>query len=889
MKRLLLLIILLAALGTVHAQTGSPNLYFVKYLIKVPVRAPAINYRIVLTIEPYSGPNTVVTLNSNTSAEKIFDDVINSTSSIRNVYIDVSNNGNSPWRYTFDVSGSYLIAYDRTGTWSGDNFGGDYTKIPYISLRVYPNILINNQDGKTPPNNIYCENDKVHLGVNYYAGNGGGPWVYWQYRIGGTGNFTYLPNPYGYTSASDFSLKDIFGDNYKDYLNTRIDFRAASSNGLGRDMYLPMFQPGYDPNVPIKPIRPDEGSNFLTYYFYPSTNMPSNVKAIQPACSNSAGTAMTITFQRAMLPTEQITSITLYKEVNGVMNVFDQYQTPITTLDATNCFTWSGTKPMDGGKYSVKIEGKYGATTQCNNTDYVFNVVPPPPVSLTASSTNILCVGASTGTITVTPGGGAGNGDITKYDYSINNGATWQSANNSFTGLPKGTYTVLVRDGNGCVSLSPQTVTLTEPAVALSAKINTVADPKGATTKDGSITLTIAGGTAPYTYSWNNGATSRDISGLDGGTYSVLVTDANNCTASVSTTLVAPPPIQIQFTETGISCNGESDGGIQAKVTGGVPPYSYQWSTNGTLANINNLKAGTYSLLVTDDNGITATLSYVLKEPTVLTAQLTPKAVSCFGGGNGTITTVVSGGTAPYYYAWSNGASTANLTGLSAGNFNVSITDNNGCNIKQSATVTTPQALAITGATTPPTRYGSADGSIDITVTGGTTPYTYSWSNGKNTEDLTAITDGQYTVTVMDANGCFKQMTFTLKQPDPLAVILFQTGQVRCNSAATGALQVTVTGGVWPYTFNWSNGATDSVITSLQAGNYTITVTDKSGVTSVKSMTITEPPALTLSLSATEVSCSGQSDGTVTATTGGGVVPYTYLWSNGSTAANLLR
>ena len=236
----------------------------------------------------------------------------------------------------------------------------------------------------------------------------------------------------------------------------------------------------------------------------------------------------------------------------------------------------------------------------------------------------------------------------------------------------------------------------------------------------GAIDLTVTGGVSPYTYLWSNGTTTQDLSGRTAGTYTVTVTDANGCTKSISATITQPTLVVLSSTVTNVACNGGNTGSVDLTVSGGVSPYTYVWSNAATTQDLSGLTAGTYTVTVTDANGCTKTTSATISENSTLAATTTTVPVTCNGGSNGSIDLTVSGGTSPYTYLWSNGATTQDLTGRTAGTYTVTVTDALGCTKSTSATIIEPTAIALTTAVTNVLCNGAATGSIDLSVSGGT-------------------------------------------------------------------------------------------------------------------------------------------------------------------------
>ncbi len=404
---------------------------------------------------------------------------------------------------------------------------------------------------------------------------------------------------------------------------------------------------------------------------------------------------------------------------------------------------------LTAGTYSVTITDGSGCTATASAT------ITEPTV-LTASgqvTSNVTCNGGNNGAATVNVTGGS-----SPYTYAWSNGAATQS----MIGLTAGTYSVTVTDANGCTATAGITVTQPISGISASAIATNVSCNGGS---DGAVDLTVTGGTAPYTFVWNNTATTEDMIGLEAGTYSVTVTDANGCTATESVEVTEPAVLSASGVATNVSCNGGSNGAIDLTVTGGTAPYTFVWSNTATTEDMIGLEAGTYSVTVTDANGCTATESVEVTEPTVLSASGVATNVSCNGGSDGAVDLTVTGGTAPYTFVWSNTATTEDMIGLEAGTYSVTVTDANGCTATESVDVTEAILIASGQVTSNVTCNGGNDGAATVNVTGGSSPYTYAWSNGETTQSMLGLTAGTYSVTVTDANGCTATAGITVTQP----------------------------------------------------------------------------------------------------------------------------
>ncbi|MFN8277651.1 MAG: gliding motility-associated C-terminal domain-containing protein [Chitinophagales bacterium] len=539
-------------------------------------------------------------------------------------------------------------------------------------------------------------------------------------------------------------------------------------------------------------------------------------------------------------------------------------------------FTWSNsatTEDISGlsaGNYSVTINDANGCSTTLNGS-----IAEPAILTASATGSNLICNGGTNGTVTSTV-----NGGTTPYSYLWSNFAT--SANLSNVGA--GNYTVIVTDKNGCTATASDSVR--QPAaLGLSFTVRNVGCQGGNT---GMVRVVASGGVNPYSYAWSNGGTLDSISGVAAGTYFVTVTDNNGCSNSGSATVTEPANALVaSLVSHNISCNGAGDGSIDVTVNGGGTPYAFTWSNSATTEDISGLSAGNYSVTINDANGCSTTLNGSIAEPAILTASATGSNLICNGGTNGTVTSTVNGGTTPYSYLWSNFATSANLSNVGAGNYTVIVTDKNGCTATASDSVRQPAALGLSFTVRNVGCQGGNTGMVRVVASGGVNPYSYAWSNGGTLDSISGVAAGTYFVTVTDNNGCSNSGSATVTEPANALVASLVSHNISCNGAGDGSIDVTVNGGGTPYAFTWSNSATTEDISGLSAGNYSVTINDANGCSTTLNGSIAEPAILTASATGSNLICNGGTNGTVTSTVSGGTTPYSYLWSNFATSANL--
>ena len=545
-------------------------------------------------------------------------------------------------------------------------------------------------------------------------------------------------------------------------------------------------------------------------------------------------------------------------------------------LGGTSPYTYNWSNGGNTQNLTGLTAGTYGVTVTddkgCTATDSI-EISEPDLLTASGNGTDVNCNGGNDGTAMASPLGGT-----SPYTYNWSNGGNTQN----LTGLTAGTYGVTVTDDKGCTATD--SIEISQPDLLTATGNGTDVNCNGG--NDGTAMASTLGGTSPYSYNWSNGGNTQNLTGLTAGTYGVTVTDDKGCTATDSIEISQPDLLTATGNGTDVNCNGGNNGTATASPLGGTSPYSYNWSNGGNTQNLTGLSAGAYGVTVTDDKNCTATASIEVEEPVQLTASVTGTNVACNGGNNGTATATPSGGTSPFTYNWSNNGNTQNITGLSSGIFDVTITDDNGCTATGSVEIDEQAELVISAAGNDINCNGGNDGTAMATPSGGTSPYSYNWSNGDTTQNLSSLSIGTYFVTVADDNGCMGTASIEISQPD----LLSATGNgtdVNCNGGNDGTAMASPLGGTSPYSYNWSNGGNTQNLTALTAGTYGVTVTDDNGCTATDSIQISQPDLLTATGNGTDVNCNGGNDGTAMASPLGGTSPYSYNWSNGGNTQNL--
>lgn len=562
-----------------------------------------------------------------------------------------------------------------------------------------------------------------------------------------------------------------------------------------------------------------------------------------------------------------------------------------------------------------------------NNTPsrYPFDTIPgsvfvtSSALLVQTSQDSVSCNGLSDGAFTVTVSGGAGPYTFTWNTFPStgpeNGPITISGGTATIGGRPAGEYRVIVTDSDMPANVDTAYVEVLEgPSFAVN-----VAEQQSPTCfgdSDGALiaNVNINGVMVPnpeslFTFQWDvPGETGRVLAGIPFGTHSVTVTDASGCQGIDIGALSQPAQLQVLAANTFITdatCSGSMDGSILIGATGGTTAsgnYTYAWSGGlGTVtantSQVSNLNPGDYTVTVTDDNNCTLEESYTVTAAKILSISLINLTnITCNGADDGSIE--VSGTTtgAPpfgaFTYTWNTipssgpGFTGAQVNGLGPAQYRVVVTDGDpaGCAVSDTFTITEPAPLAIQQIelANETCAGGGNDGRITIGVTGGTYPYSYSWTGGQMDSIAVNLSEGMYTVEVTDANNCTAGQTFNITAPTPPQVTQLNDDTLACFDDTNGSLSVLATPGGAPIqSYNWSNGGMGQTVNNLGPGAYFVTITATDGCLTVDTALVVAPEPLALdSIVATSPNCPGDDNGTLTVYAGGGTMPYTYIWNN---------
>ncbi len=545
-----------------------------------------------------------------------------------------------------------------------------------------------------------------------------------------------------------------------------------------------------------------------------------------------------------------------------------------TSNNGPYTFQWSHDGSTDASvTVNPNVSTTYEVTvTNASGCSNVFNITvnidqcAPTVVLNTTPACNGNC-----GTLEATASGGSPPYNFTWSDLGLQGPGPHEVCPDTTT-----TYTVIINDANG-FSDDTSAVLIIHPRPEVDININ---NPVSAGTCDGELIATISNGSAPFTLNWDNGSSDDTISMLCSGSYCLNVTDVNNCSTeacidlnSFAINLIGNDPL----------CPGSCDGSVQLTVgPGAEPPLTFVWNNGSTDEDLSGLCPGLYFVTVMDANGIQDTASVIINEPDSLSLQLNSTDLTCFGAQNGSAEVRFEGGTAPYIVNWNNGSNTPVIDGLAPGNYCVTISDAQGCEIDSCVIINEPPAIEYEISSSP-AFCKQANGSIIIeNITGGTPNYQIQWDvNTNNQQGNTAdnLNAGTYCAVIIDSLGCEQQACGEVLQQTDLVIKLISKQDVRCFQNCNGRIEISASGGLTPYTYLWNNNQNDSLIENLCAGSYEVIVEDASGCIQRLATTIEEPEELALVAYGDSI-CAGDT-ATILVNASGGESPYTYDWNNG--------
>ena len=595
-------------------------------------------------------------------------------------------------------------------------------------------------------------------------------------------------------------------------------------------------------------------------------------------CSSTASATITENILALQVSIEQINTIKCAGNAEGsIKAIVKGGKEPYTYAWEPNAGTVALDK-LDDGVYKLTVTDATGQTATS-----VISVFSPQPLALSLKTDAPASANQIDGKASVTVTGGTG-----KYTYKWDSGETTAKA----LSLGAGLHNLTVTDENGCSATG--TIDITENILALQVTIEQTRMVKCAGASEASIKAMVKGGKEPYTYKWNSGGATAELTNLSGGTYTLTVTDAAGQSGSFTTTITSPQPLAVSVKVESPASTNLKDGKASVVVTGGSGKYSYAWDTGEKTSKALQLGGGLHTLTVTDENGCTTTANVEITENILpLAASIKEVAkIKCAGDQTASIVTEITGGKPPYTVKWKGPGkewdNNLSLSNLAAGQYAMQVIDANGSSATSSYEITEPNPLTLIVDEVSPANTGSKDGTVTLKATGGTGAYSlegHTWSTTASTHKIEKLGPGKYTYVVKDAAGCTASVEATVTEDIlPLTVSVKETAKVRCAGNPAGALEATVKGGKPPYTYTWSNNTSSAAISNIAEGNYTVTITDAVGQTAQSQFKLTGPAEMKVEpVNLRSATNDRISDGKGSVEVKGGTSPYTYQWNSGET------
>lgn len=404
------------------------------------------------------------------------------------------------------------------------------------------------------------------------------------------------------------------------------------------------------------------------------------------------------------------------------------------------------------------------------------------------------------------------------------------------TRLHQGLNTVTISDAEGCITIGELTI---ESPPEIIIEVNELNSPSCHDETDGNITVSASGGMGNFTFLWEDGTTSMSLDGLESGEYNITVTDASGCTKNQLIDLPITQELSLTYDEEPVGCNEGNNGALTIFPIGGSGEYVFQWSGpenfTSTEQNITDLIIGTYTIIISDQKNPdcrSIPLDIELQIASEIGAIIqTQETLDCYGDNDATLLALPSGGVPPFRYEWSNNSNSEMATGLNAGIHSVTITDNENCTAIEEKIIEQPDSISVKINKVDVSCYEERTGSLGLSVEGGTSPYNFTWNTGETSESVLQLEKGEYVVTITDSNNCEETITQIIEGPEAPLIINTEVTKVSCSGGSNGSIAINVENGTEPYRYRLTDTpfVSDSVMSGLSAGAYTVYIEDANG------------------------------------------------------------
>ena len=617
-------------------------------------------------------------------------------------------------------------------------------------------------------------------------------------------------------------------------------------------------------------------------------NLTANNYTISVEDENGCNTSIEINITEPSVLTSEISqmnSINCAGENNGMIQFEANGGTGIYQ------FSLVGTTNSTGLFENLAADNYVMNLTDENGCTFSQNVTLTEPTAITINLIevqDVFCNGEESGTVSISANGGTG-----QFNYSLGNQT---NSTGIFENLEAGTYNIIITDENNCQQSTEATIQ--EPN-AINIDPLQPQNILCAGETSGSLEIISSGGVGIHTYQLNGITNLTGVfENLSAGTYDILVTDQNGCTNSLSTEITESQPLEAIFTQgQNALCNGDNTGFFDLDASGGTGNFEFTLGNETNQTGLfENLTAGIYEVIISDDNMCTTSIEVEVSEPTAINIVLeTLQPISCFGANDGSISVLASGGDGNFTYTLGNETNTTGIfENLPIGtDYNITSTDENNCSNSIEITLPEPSPIVSNIEYTSSIQCaGEATGAIAATASGGNGNFEYTLGNETNTTGIFEnLESGIYTVSMIDQNNCSSIMEFEIDEPLQLSTLISQTQNILCTSEASGSFEINATGGTGTHTFILNgNSNTTGIFEGLNAGTFEVTILDENNCEALEIITLTEPDELTLNLENTQMAdCAGATTGGFEVQASGGMGNYTYSIPNQSNSDGIFE
>lgn len=728
------------------------------------------------------------------------------------------------------------------------------------SIQVIPGMMV------STPLNLACEVRNFRdLYLSWDASNGASDYEL-SLDMGNSWNSTNSTNEFiisglEYGSTSNISIRAI-NASCKSMIATTscsipacdppvitLDQEIAPSSACANDGRLSFSATGFSPFT-----YELNGSTNLTGLF---DNLPNGNFLLTVTdsinCTNTMRVSLGTGNSLSILVVEE-KDISCFGDTDGVIEIAVQNGIDPIQINWSNNATGTRLTSLSGGFYGVSVSDAADCTTTM-----IFTIDEPRPLEIVDFDvSNVACFGDSTGNIRPIV-----NGGTSPFEYNWTGIGLLTDA--TINNLPAGMYEVMIEDSNGCTTSGSTVISQNGPFMLEAlAGFTQCSD-----SQNGTIVLLPSGGVMPLSFLWSDGSTQSNLMNKSPGMYSVTVTDAVGCEATISSNINSPAPILATIAKTDQTCSGLDDGQISLMVSGGTGQYLFEWNDGSDLQIRNSLAPGEYCVTIQDANACSIDTCLTISPYQNIEINAVVDSINCFGGSDGAIATSIQGGLEPFIYSWTGSnsfsSSASFISGVSSGVYTLNIEDASMCTRTFTFNLDQPEQIVLNAIKNDIKCKGLSTGFILTEPMGGQAPYDISWTGpagyASTDQNIFNLTPGPYDARISDAQGCIITERIIITEPALGISAQIISNDTICNGKSDGTLRVMPTNGTPGYSYIWSNGIRNVDILNLFGGSYSVTVTDMNGCSASTSAEVVELEPINVVLDETPATCANGMDG----------------------------